>query len=105
MKFGKIIDGVLVVKRYGTPIIVDGISYITNDETLCRNAGYKEVVYVDPTPDDGYNAVSYDWVETDTQLVQSWAYEPIAEGPQEPTIEERLELVELLLLEMLGVEM
>lgn len=95
MKFGKLIDGVLVVKKYSTPIVVDGISYITSDENLCRQAGYKEVVYIEPTPEEGYNAVSYDWIETDTQIIQTWTYEEEVIVPYEETVEGRVDNLEL----------
>lgn len=105
MDFGRIVDGTMIRKKYSTPVVIEGVSYITNDENLIRRAGYKELVYTPASPEAGYCAVSFYWLETDTQYIQTWTYEPILDEAYEPTIEDRLEAVEMAMLEMLGVEM
>lgn len=58
------------------PITVDEIRYGNPPAALLIAQGYKPVRYTDaPTPEPGYIAVP-EWVETEEEIVQTWAVEP-----------------------------
>lgn len=104
-KYGKLIDGVLRLHGVDFPIRTeDGGVIVTNDPTLLAAHGFKPVVGSVAQPPDGYTPAGYVWEETDTEIRARWNYEPTETPDNTPTVEERLEAVELLLLEMLGVE-
>lgn len=102
--YGKIIDGELKIHGPQFPIQNENgsITVTSSSELLIAN-GFKKIIYTIPEPKEGYIESYFEWIETDTEIVQTWSYEPIAEESQFTT-EERLEAIELLLLEMLGVE-
>lgn len=87
--YGKIIDGVLIMKQYSTPIQVDGVSYITDDEDLIKKAGWKKLVYVTPSPKIGYQPVDYTWAENETTITQVWEYTEIIVDTS-PSLEEQV---------------
>lgn len=94
-RYAKKINENLIYHSAKNPIILEnGDFLLTTNKDVLLSYGYKEVICVSPTPEEGYYAVSYDWVETDTQYVQTWIYEPIPEIPYEPSVEERLDNVE-----------
>ena len=58
------------------PILHDGLWYGNPPSEIYEAEGYKPVRYTDaPTPEPGYIAVP-EWVETEEEIVQTWAVEP-----------------------------
>jgi hypothetical protein len=108
-KYGKLIDGVLKLHGPDFPIVNKGGGVtVTNDPKLLTAHGFKPVIESAAEPPEGYVPTGYVptgyvWEETDVDIRPRWEYAP-AEIDSAPTVEERLETVELLLLEMLGVE-
>lgn len=86
MRFAKLTEGSLFYAPY--PLTIDGRHVFTDDAPLHLSMGYKEVVLTDePETVEGYYN-TFDWVETDTQIVQVWRQE---ETPVEPETSERSE--------------
>ena len=73
-KFGKLNDQIITYFR--NPLRVDGKDIFTNDPELLLQYGWKEVIFTNPEEREGYYPVSH-WEETDTQIIQTWTYEPI----------------------------
>lgn len=82
MKFGKLDNGRLI--RFRNPLRTDGKDIFTNDPVLLLRYGWKEIVYTEPEEREGFYPVR-NWDETDTQIIETWTYEPI---PDEPTSED-----------------
>lgn len=83
-KLAKLIDGTLMYHGVNNPILLDnGKTLLTTDENVMRLHGYKEVVYTEPLPEEGYIVGDFVWEETETQIIQRWNYieytEPIEE--------------------------
>lgn len=103
-KYGKLIDGTLRLHGSDFPIENEngGIT-ITNDPELLAAHGFKPVTENPADPPEGYVAVGWVWVETEIDICRQWEYAPEEDTDYgTPTVEERLEAVELLLDAMLG---
>lgn len=74
MKFGKLENGRLI--RFKNPLRTEDKDIFTNDPELLLQYGWKEVVNTTPEERQGYYPVQH-WEETDTQILQTWTYEPI----------------------------
>lgn len=74
MKFGKLENGRLI--RFKNPLRTETKDIFTNDPVLLLLYGWKEIVYTAPEEREGYYPVAH-WEETDTQIIQTWTYEPI----------------------------
>lgn len=104
VKYAKIVNGTVCYHGNEYPIVNDDSSItVTNNAETLREHGFKPVVENDAEPPEGFIAQGFQWAENDTQIYKEWIY---SEKPtyDEPTLEERLSAVELMLLEMLGVE-
>lgn len=92
-KYGKYNNGVMQPYDWRTIFVVDGVSINTGDPEVLLANGYKELIYTNPEPKEGYRANTYAWFDNGTQLVQSWNYEKIEES-DESSLEERIVLLE-----------
>lgn len=87
MMYAKIIDGEL--RTAPNPIRIDGEDVFTTNPTAY---GYKPIVHTSPQQTEGMYPVFDGWVETETEITQSWRYAPIPED-DELTAEEALSII------------
>lgn len=74
MKYAKLIDGNLSIAP--NPILHAGVRIGNPPAEVYQAEGYKPVVYTDPPGvEPGYIAIP-GWVETEEEIVQTWAVEP-----------------------------
>lgn len=99
-QYGKLINGNVIFYNWRTIFDINGIKRNTSDPKILLTNGYKEVIFVAPSPNEGYVTSSYTWTETETQLIQTWHYTEYVESETSPSFEERLEATELALLEL-----
>lgn len=74
MKYAKLIDGNLSIAP--NPILHNGLWYGNPQDEVLEAEGYKPVRFTDmPETEPGYIVVQ-GWVETEEEIVQTWAVEP-----------------------------
>ena len=81
MKYGKIVDGQLIVAHM--PLQTPSGSLSTNDPATLLSLGYKRLVYT-PAPDPAGGTLSVSWAEGDTEITRTWTVTPAAD--MEPDI-------------------
>ncbi len=102
-KYGKLVGGALRLHGPDFPIEnKKGGVTVTTDRVLLTASGFRPVTENPAQPPEGYVPAGFVWEENEAGICRRWNYVPAEDGA--PTVEERLEAVELLLLEMLGVE-
>lgn len=74
--YGKLINN--KIEYLKMPIVLDGRNIFTNDDSLIKKAGYKELINT-PYPTDGKRYVQGEWQETETQIVSTWVEKPYTE--------------------------
>jgi len=84
MTYGKLINGKL--EYMALPLRTPERVYHTPTHNEILSCGYKEVVYTHPYPPQ-WHTPKQDWVETNTQIIQTWEYEL----QQEPSWEQVLQ--------------
>ena len=65
--FAKLTNG--NIERLRMPLKTNSNDIFTNDESIIRANGYKEVIYTQPMSE---TAVPH-WEETETNIIQVWA--------------------------------
>ena len=99
--FGKIINGQLNLHTTINPIITEsGGNLFSENPEILAEYGYKEIIYTNPSPKDGYQALDFTWEEKENTIEQIWTYEPVPEMPYEPSYEERLDAIESAICEL-----
>ena len=82
MQFAKLENGSIYYAP--RPLVVGDAHVFTNDPATHLALGYKELVLVpEPEAQEGYYN-TFDWVETETRIVQTWRQEPMPEPEPEP---------------------
>ena len=77
MKFGHRENGRVVYASL--PITIDGRDYFTDDASLMREAGEKEIIETEPPAPRADGTYTPSWRETETQSVREWTFVPETE--------------------------
>ena len=77
MRFGHIENGRIIYTRL--PITIDGRDYFTDDASLMREAGEKEIIETEPPTPRADGTYTPSWRETETQIVREWTFMPYTE--------------------------
>lgn len=100
-KYGKIVDGELIVMPWNTIHTVNGVGTVLNEPAALLALGYKQLVFTDPPEcGEGYE-LSARWTEGDTTIVRTWEAVKVP-ADVTPSTEERLDALEAAMLELLG---